>query len=140
MSAQTTIERRVRWYQRPLHEYLANGGKRAIEIAHRRWGKDEIALGVTCQLAHERVGSYWHALPEYAQARKALWTAVNPHTGKRRIDEAFPPAVRETMNEQEMFIRLKNGSTWQLVGSDRYNALVGAGVAGVVFSEWALAL
>lgn len=38
-----------------------------------------------------------------------------------------------------MFIRFVNGSTWQLVGSDRYNSLVGAGVAGVVFSEWALA-
>lgn len=118
---------------------MLNGGKRAIEIAHRRWGKDEIALGVTCQLAHIRVGSYWHCLPEYSQARKALWTAVNPHTGKRRIDEAFPPSLRETTNESEMFIRFKNGSTWQLVGSDRYNSLVGAGIAGVVFSEWALA-
>lgn len=38
-----------------------------------------------------------------------------------------------------MFIKLKCGSTWQIVGSDRYNSLVGAGVAGVVFSEWALA-
>lgn len=133
------IERRIRWYQRPFHEYLVGGGKRAIEIAHRRWGKDEIALDVTCELAHRRVGSYWHCLPEYAQARKALWTAVNPHTGKRRIDEAFPAEIRESTNEQEMFIRLKCGSTWQLIGSDRYNSLVGAGVAGVVFSEWALA-
>src|SRR3546814_4107581 len=38
-----------------------------------------------------------------------------------------------------MFIRVKSGSTWQLVGSDRYNSLVGAGVAGVTFSEFALA-
>ncbi len=37
-----------------------------------------------------------------------------------------------------MFIRFKSGSTWQLVGSDRYNSLVGAGIAGVTFSEWAL--
>jgi len=88
--------------------------------------------------AFERPATYWHALPEYSQARKALWAAVNPHTGKRRIDEAFPHEIRETTNEQEMFIRFKNGSTWQLVGSDRYNSLVGAGVAGVTFSEWAL--
>jgi hypothetical protein len=38
-----------------------------------------------------------------------------------------------------MFIELQCGSTWQVIGSDRYNSLVGAGVAGVVFSEWALA-
>lgn len=85
------------------------------------------------------MATYWTALPEYAQARKALWAAVNPHSGKRRIDEAFPHELRETTNEQEMFIRFRNGSTWQLIGSDRYNSLVGAGVAGVTFSEFALA-
>jgi len=38
-----------------------------------------------------------------------------------------------------MFIRFKNGSTWQCIGSDTYNQTVGASVAGVVYSEWALA-
>lgn len=134
------IERRVRWYQEPLHRHLvSNLDARAIEIAHRRWGKDEIALGATCEIAHKRVGSYWHCLPEYAQARKALWTAVNAHTGKRRIFEAFPEFLIDTMNDQEMFIRFKNGSTWQMIGSDRFDATVGAGVAGIVYSEWALA-
>ena len=128
-----------RWYQRALWDYLENGGKRAIEIAHRRWGKDDLILHRTAIAAHERVASYWHMLPQFAQARKAIWSAVNPHTGKRRIDEAFPQAIREATNEQEMFIRFKCGSTWQLVGSDNYDSLVGAGVAGVVFSEWALA-
>ena len=67
-------------------------------------------------------------------------TAVNPHTGKRRIDEAFPPEARESTNEQGMFMRLNNGSTWSVIGSDRYDtALVGTSIAGVVFSEYALA-
>ena len=118
---------------------MVNGGKRAIEIAHRRWGKDEVALAVTFQALIERPATYWTCLPEFSQARKAIWTAVNPHTGLRRIDEAFPQELREVTNESEMFIRFKNGSTWQVIGSDRYNALVGAGVAGVTFSEWALA-
>lgn len=132
-------EWRPRKHQRGFWAYLQNGGTRAIEIAHRRWGKDDVALHHTAIAAHKRVASYWHCLPEYAQARKAIWTAVNPHTGHRRIDEAFPVALRATTNEQEMFIRFRNGSTWQVIGSDRYNGLVGAGVAGVVFSEWALA-
>lgn len=133
------IERRVRWYQRPFHEYLINGGKRAIEIAHRRWGKDEIVLSATCELAHKRIASYWHCLPEYEQGRKALWNAINAHTGKRRIDEAFPESIRESKDEQQMLIKLKCGSTWQIIGSDRYDATVGAGVAGIAYSEWALA-
>lgn len=131
------------WIERPhqqrLWSYLQSGGTRAIEIAHRRWGKDDVALHHTAIAAHERVASYWHCLPEYAQARKAIWTAVNANTGKRRIDEAFPKELRASTNDQEMFIRFKNGSTWQVIGSDRYNGLVGAGIAGVVFSEWALA-
>lgn len=127
-----------RWYQRKLWDYLEAGGQRAIEIAHRRWGKDDVFLHRTAIAAHERVATYWHCLPEYEQARKAIWAAVNPHTGKRRIDEAFPPEIRESKDEQQMFIRFKNGSTWQVIGSDRYNSLVGAGVAGVTFSEWAL--
>ena len=133
------VVRHIRSYQQPLHRYMVNGGKRAIEVAHRRWGKDEIALDVACELAHKRPATYWHCLPQYGQARKALWTAVNPHTGKRRIDEAFPLAVREKTLENEMFIQFKCGSTWQLIGSDRYDVTVGAGPAGIVYSEWALA-
>ena len=124
-----------RAYQRPFWDYLEKGGKRAIEIAHRRWGKDDVLLHRTAVAALERTATYWHCLPEYEQARKAIWNAVNPHTGERRIDEAFPEAIRESKDEQQMFIRFKNGSTWQVIGSDRYNSLVGAGVAGVVFSE-----
>lgn len=131
---------RVRRYQAPFYMAWRTGEKkRLIEIAHRRWGKDEIALNVTRDLALERPASYWHCLPEYAQARKAIWTAVNPHTGKRRIDEAFPKEIRKATNEQEMFIELVNGATWQLIGSDRYDATVGSSPAGIVYSEWALA-
>jgi len=88
--------------------------------------------------AMERVGNYWHMLPQQNQARKAIWDAVNPHTGKRRIDEAFPLEIRETTREQEMMIRFVNGSTWTVIGSDAYNSLVGAPPLGLVYSEWAL--
>ena len=89
--------------------------------------------------AFERVQNLWYALPSYSQARKALWTAVNPHTGKKRLDEAFPAEIRDSTNEQEMRIVFKNGSTFQLIGSDSYNSLVGSTPGGVVFSEYALA-
>lgn len=126
-------------YQLPLWNYLESGGKRAIEIAHRRWGKDDLILHRTAIAAFERPASYWHMLPLQTQARKAIWSAVNPHTGKRRIDEAFPRELRNRTLEDEMFIEFKNGATWQVVASDRYDSLVGAGVAGVTFSEFALA-
>jgi hypothetical protein len=123
----------------PLWQYLENGGKRAIAIWHRRSGKDDLALHWTACAAMQASGNYWHMLPVAKQARKAIWEAVNPHTGKRRIDEAFPPALRTSANDTEMRIRFINGSTWQVVGSDNYDNLVGATPRGIVFSEWALA-
>jgi phage terminase large subunit len=117
---------------------MHGGGKRAIAIWPRRHGKDDVALHFTACAAHERVGVYWHLLPQQNQARKAIWDAVNPHTGRRRIDDAFPRDLRETTREQDMLIRFKTGSTWQVIGSDNYDALVGTPPIGVVFSEWAL--
>lgn len=126
-------------YQMDAWTYLENGGKHAELIWHRRSGKDEVALHRTACAAFERVATYWHMLPEATQARKAIWEAINPHTGKRRIDEAFPHELRANTRDQEMMIRFVNGSTWQVLGSDNYNSLVGSPPAGIVFSEWALA-
>lgn len=125
-------------YQERLWDFLCGGGRRAFACWHRRSGKDDVALHFAAIAAHKRVGNIWHCLPELLQGRKAIWTAINPHTGKRRIDEAFPLELRENTNDNEMFIRFRNGSTWQIVGSDRYDATVGASVAGIVYSEWAL--
>lgn len=130
---------RARPHQAKLWKYLHNGGERAMAVWHRRAGKDEICLHHAAVSAMRRPGNYWHCLPEFLQGRKAIWTAINAHTGKRRIDEAFPDQLRENVSDNEMFIRFKNGSTWQVIGSDRYDATVGAGVAGITYSEWALA-
>ncbi len=130
---------RPRPYQMPAWAALENGTKRVALAWHRRAGKDDLCLHWAAVAAMERVGGYWHMLPMANQARKAIWDAVNPKTGRRRIDDAFPPEIREATREQDMFIRFKNGSTWQVVGSDNYNALVGSPPVGVVFSEYALA-
>jgi hypothetical protein len=114
-------------------------GGRAVEIAHRRWGKDDIGLHFSAVSAHQRIGNYWHMLPEYSQGRKAIWEAINPRTELKRIDEAFPAAVRSAVRNTDMVIQFKSGSQWQVVGSDNYNSYVGSPPVGVVFSEWELA-
>lgn len=128
-----------RSYQSSIWDYLQAGGKRACVIWHRRSGKDDVALNWAAEAAIKRVGEYWHMLPEAAQGRKVVWDAVNPHTGKKRIDQAFPEYMRSRKREQDMALEFSNGSLWRVVGSDNYNSLVGATPAGVVFSEWALA-
>jgi phage terminase large subunit len=129
---------RPRDYQRRLWNYLEGGGKRAVSVWHRRAGKDDVCLHWTACAAMQRAGIYWHMLPEASQARKAVWDAINPHTGRRRIDEAFPHSIRAGQRDEDMRIKLLNGSLWQVVGSDNFNSLVGAPPTGLVFSEYAL--
>ncbi|MEN6337039.1 MAG: hypothetical protein ABFE01_22510 [Phycisphaerales bacterium] len=139
MTIQIPNNWRPRPDQMPLWSYLERGGTRAVEVAHRRWGKDDVALHYTATRMMQRPGNYWHMLPAYSQARKVVWGAVNPRTGKKRIDEAFPREIRANTREQEMLIETKTGATWQLVGSDNYDSLVGSPPLGIVFSEWAIA-
>jgi hypothetical protein len=129
---------RPRPYQMPAWAALEGGCKRLALAWHRRAGKDDVCLHWAAREAMLLPGNYWHMLPQQNQARKAIWDAVNPATGRRRIDDAFPVEIRATTREQDMLIRFKNGSTWQVVGSDNYNALVGSPPRGVIFSEYAL--
>lgn len=130
---------RPRDYQLPAWNAWEQGCKRQLLFWHRRAGKDEIDLQKHAVSAMTRPGTYWHMLPEAAQARKAIWNAVNPHSGRRRIEEAFPSEIIANMNDNEMFIRFVTGSTFQVVGSDNFNSLVGSPPVGITFSEWALA-
>ena len=127
-----------RAYQRPAWDYLERGGKHCELVWHRRSGKDEVGLHRTAVAMVERVATYWYMLPAYSQARKAIWMAINPHTGKRRIDEAFPLEYRRATRHHEMNIEFLNGSIWQVVGSDDPDSLVGSPPAGIVYSEWSL--
>jgi phage terminase large subunit len=130
---------RPRSYQMGAWGALERGVKRVALEWHRRAGKDDICLHWAARCAVLEPGTYWHMLPEASQARKAIWTAVDAHKGRRRIDLAFPKELRRTTREQEMSIEFKSGSLWQVVGSDNYNSLVGSPPRGVVFSEYALA-
>ena len=123
-------------YQVPLWNYLCAGGKRAVACWPRRHGKDDVGLEHTACAMPERKGTYWYLLPEYAQARKAVWDAIDEETGTRRIDQIFPTVARTLYREQEMILGM-GGSTIQVVGADNYNSLVGSPPVGVVFSEYA---
>lgn len=106
---------------------------------HRRAGKDAIALHDAAIRMVNRVGNYWHMLPQADQARKAIWDAVDPNTGRKRWEDAFPPDLISHVDNQAMKITMVNGSTWQVLGSDNYNSLVGTTPVHITLSEAALA-
>ena len=131
------IALKLREWQRPLRQYFHNGGSRAVEIAHRRAGKDRIALFVELEQALRSPREVWHCLPTYKQARKVIWDALTGD-GERLIDVAFPDSIVRKRTEDEMKLELVNGSLWRLVGADSFDMLVGANPRHVTFSEFAL--
>lgn len=128
-----------RSYQMGAWRALRDPSIKTIALAWaRRHGKDDVAMHGAAIRAIERVGNYYHCLPEYGQARKAIWDARNPHTGRIRWKEVFPEELIAKVDNQGMMVTLKNGSTWQLIGADNTDSLMGASPVGIVFSEAAL--
>lgn len=125
-------------YQTRFWNYMEGGGNRAVLVWHRRAGKDTTAMHWTAFAAHQRVGVYWHMLPEAKQARKVIWDGIDKQ-GRRLIDTVLPKAIRKSTHENDMRIELKCGSIWQLCGSDNYDSLVGSNPVGLVMSEYSIA-
>ena len=123
-------------YQKPQFIASANGINRFIKVWHRRAGKDLTDLNFTIMKMMERVGNYWHMLPEYSQARKAIWEGKTKD-GTPYMDCIPEQLIKRRLNN-EMAIELVNGSMWRIVGSDRIDASVGSGPVGVTFSEYSL--
>jgi len=127
---------RPRPYQEPLWWSLEAGCKRAVCIWHRRSGKDMTALNWCATQSFNRVGLYWHLFPTYSEGRKVIWQGRDK--AERLFLDAFPEDLYYRKLEQEMSIFLKNGSIYQVVGSDHVDRLMGANPIGVIVSEYAL--
>lgn len=131
-----------REYQQEYMDWFDHGGRFRIDVWHRRAGKDLVALHQTAKMAHQKIGMYWHCLPTYSQARKAVWNNFNQTTGVRLLRSIFPKEIVKHPDEfrpqAEMLIELKCGSMIQLIGSDSIDNVVGAGPRHVTFSEYAL--
>jgi hypothetical protein len=124
-------------YQVPLLAAFDQGYKRMIAVWHRRAGKDKTCVNVTARETQRRVGTYFYFLPTYAQGKKIVWDGMD--SAGFRFLHHFPKELWEGQpNNTEMKLRLKNGSVFQVVGSDNIDSIVGTNPVGCVFSEFAL--
>ena len=126
----------AREYQLPIFKAIDNGYKRIIQVWHRRAGKEKTDINIVAKKIFERVGAYYYIFPTYNQGKKILWNGADKE-GTRFLDH-FPEATRKRTVGNEMFIEFKNGSTFQVVGSDNIDSIVGTNPLGVVFSEYSL--
>ena len=125
-----------RSYQEPLLEALDLGVKRAVVVWHRRSGKDKTCLNWTIKQMMIRKGVYFHLFPTYAQGKKILWDGIDGN-GFATMDH-FPKELVVGKNETELQVVLRNGSIWQIIGTDKIDRVIGSNPVGCVFSEYAL--
>lgn len=125
-------------YQVPLLQAMDSGFKRAVQVWHRRAGKEKTDFGgVMVKKAVERVGTYFYVFPELKQGRKILWDGADKD-GMRFIDHVPRELMDGEPNNTEMKIRLRGGSLLQVIGSDRIDSVLGTNPIGMVFSEYSL--
>lgn len=124
-------------YQLPILDAIENKRyKRVMAIMPRRAGKDLTAFNLCIRECIRKQCVIYYIFPTFAQARRVIWDSILT-SGERFLD-FVPKGVIEATNAQEMKIRFKNGSLFQLVGSDNFDSLMGTNPQGIVFSEYAL--
>jgi len=128
----------ARPYQARFLGAMDSGFTRACLVWHRRSGKSKTLLNFANKQAHQRIGVYYHAFPEYGQGRKIIWDGIDNESGKRLLDLHIPPEIRKRTNSTEMKIELNCGSIYQIIGADNYDSLVGPNPVGLIMDEWAV--
>lgn len=124
-------------YQLPLLNAFDNGYKRLIHIWHRRCGKDLTDLNIMIGEMARVVGNYYYFLPTYSQAKKVIWEGKT-NDGTPFLDFFPKQWILGKPNDNELKIKFKNGSLFQLIGTDNIDAVVGTNPIGCVFSEFPL--
>jgi len=124
-------------YQRPVWEAFDAGQKRLLTIWHRRAGKDKCDINFVARATQMRVGTYFYFLPTFAQGRRIIWEGMDSQ-GFRFLHHIPQELWDGKPNETDMRVRLKNGSIFQIVGSDKIDRIVGTNPVGCVFSEFTL--
>jgi hypothetical protein len=83
------------------------------------------------------VGNYYYFLPTYSQAKKVIWEGKT-NDGTSFLDFFPKQLIDGKPNDSELKVKFKNGSLFQLIGTDNIDSVVGTNPIGCVFSEFPL--
>ncbi len=123
-------------YQIKFLQAMDSGIKRALLIWHRRSGKDLTTFNWVIKKLMAEPAICYYIFPTYSQAKKAIWDSKD--SNGRPFLEYIPKDIIESKHQQEMKIKLINGSMFQMVGSDNIDSIMGTNPKIVVFSEYAM--
>ena len=130
---------------RPYQEDAAvklfiDGVKRLLLSRPRRSGKEVESFNFIIEGAIESPGLYMMVYPTNVRARAVLWDGamLMPDGQSIKFLDMIPKRLLLNINNQEMKIKLVNGSVIWVVGSDiDPNKLRGTNPRGIVYSEFA---
>lgn len=100
-----------------------------VVIAGRRFGKTHLAINRLCWEARMPDKEVWYIAPTYRQAKMITWKKLR----RRLVDLRWAKKINET----ELSILLKNGSTISLKGADNFDSLRGIGLDFLCLDEFA---
>lgn len=126
----------MRSYQKMVLKAFDNGIRYIVLCWSRRAGKSIFAWNLLIREAIRKPGTYWYCFDNYATAYNDIWIALTSK-GVKFLD-MIPEDMVVRKNSAKMEIELTNGSVIKLVGINKADKLVGAGLNGVVFDEYAV--
>ncbi len=122
-------------YQKWVVSFLRNGGKRAVNLWHRRAWKDKTYFNLLVEMAIREPGGYAYILPTYAQGKKIIWDSIDKDWNK--FKDHIPKEILVWENGTELKFSFANWSFIQILGSDTIDNLRGISPRWIVFSEYA---
>ena len=100
-----------------------------VVIAGRRFGKTHLSIRELCYHARDPDRDVWYVTSSYRQAKQIVWKKLK----YKLLDLRWAKKI----NESELTIELKNGSTISLKGADNADSLRGVGLDFIVLDEFA---
>ncbi len=126
----------LRAYQKAILKSFDNGIRYIVLCWSRRAGKSLFAWNLLIREATSKPGTYWYCFNNYSTAYNDIWIAQTSK-GLKFLD-MIPKSMVVRMNSAKLEIELTNGSVIKLIGINNVDKLVGAGLQGVVFDEYAV--
>lgn len=126
----------MRSYQKAVLKAFDNGIRYIVLCWSRRAGKSLFAWNLLIREAIQKPGTYWYCFDNYSTAYNDIWIAMTSK-GVKFLD-MIPGDMVVRMNSAKMEIELTNGSVIKLIGINKADKLVGTGLMGVVFDEYAV--
>ena len=114
---------------KPQKQVLESNKRFRCIIAGRRWGKTFLAVTEMAKFARYPRRRVFYVAPSYRMAKTIVWNDL--------VEKLTKHKWIKTVNNSDLTITLRNGSTISLRGADNENSLRGVGLDFLVMDEFA---